>query len=736
MSSAPDPIVQARALAAAGRRREARQLLEPLAAASPRGRPTLFLAELELADGAPARALERLEALDVVADPDAAFLAAQAHDALGNPAAARDTLLAARARLSAPAAALEMQLGIVLQKMGDVDGSVEALRNAVRLRPDLAVGHRNLAAVLAAAGRVDEARDTLKRAIAAMPHEPSLGLMLSGLSTQAGDAQGALDALQRAVLAMPAGAQAWREIGHHYAEMWRYEDAERALGLASALDPGHPETESLRAMMRQELGDTAGALEALRLALQRTPDDMRTFVNERLMLPQVYEDVADVQRWRARYEQGLGDLERRLPEWLPRAEQVFGLNRHNFLLAYQGEDDRELQRRYSAFLAQLIARARPPWRERKPIRFDGGRRLRVGFLGNIFRECTAGRYFERWVTGLDPARFERFVYHTAPLADEFTERIRGASEHFAVLRGTGIESASHVLRDALDVLVFPEVGMHALTYDLAAMRLAPVQAAGWGHPVTTGSDAIDFYFTCDAMEPADASSHYVERLVRLPGLGVSYSMPSPQPPITRGQLGLPDDRRLYVCAQSLFKVHPDMDDVLALLLERDPLAVLVFFQSGSRRVTDQLAARIQRALARRGVPPRGQLKFLPRMGGADFRRVLAAADVVLDTFRWSGGNTSIDAFAAGAPVITLPGRFMRGRQTAGMLELMHMKELITGDADTYVRHAIEVATDRELNAGLRRAIAERRGVLFDRPEPVEAFAQALLAMGSGTLVAP
>jgi CRISPR-associated protein Csy1 len=268
------------------------------------------------------------------------------------------------------------------------------------------------------------------------------------------------------------------------------------------------------------------------------------------------------------------------------------------------------------------------------------------------------------------------------------------------------------------------------------MRLAPVQAAGWGHPVTTGSDAIDCYFTCDAMEPPDASAHYVERLVRLPGLGVSYSMPAAQPPISRAQLGLPEDRRLYVCAQSLFKVHPDMDDVLAHVLERDPLAVLVFFQSGARRITEQLAGRIQRALARRGVPPRGQLKFLPRMAGGDFRRVLAAADVVLDTFRWSGGNTSIDAFAAGVPVVTLPGRFMRGRQTAGMLELMQVKELIAADPEAYVRHAVEVATDRELNAGLRRAIAERRGVLFDRPEPVEAFAQALLAMGAGTLVAP
>jgi len=708
-------------------------VLEPLVAGSPTGRAVLFLAELEILEGHPARALQRLAAFDARPDADAAFLVAQAHEAAGNLVAARDALLGARARLPAPAASLELQLGIVLQKMGDLEGAIAAMRQAVAVRPDLPVSYRNLAAVLVAAGRPEEARDLLKRALSTMPQEANLCLTLAAIGSQLGDTAGALEALQRAITAMPSSAASWRDIGHAFAEFWKYEEADRALALASALDAGQPDTESLRSTVKQELGDTQGALDALRLALGRFPDDLRVNVNERLMLPQVYEDLADVERWRERYVDGLDELERRLPTWLARPREVFALNRHNFLLAYQGEDDVDPQRRYSAFLGSLVGAARPEWRTPREIRFDGSRRLRAGFLGNIFRDCTAGRYFEKWVTGLDAERFERFVYYTGPLADEFTRRIAAGCEHFTTLRGAADECAPRILADRLDVLVLPEVGMHALTYDLAAMRLAPVQAAGWGHPVTTGSSTIDFYFTCESMEPADAQSHYVERLVMLPGLGVDYSMPAPQPPITRAQLGLPAERRLYACAQSLFKVHPGMDDVLAEILERDAQAVLVFFQAGTRRVTEQLAARIQRALARRGVPPRGQLKFLPRMGGADFRRVLAAADVVLDTFRWSGGNTSIDAFAAGAPVVTLPGRFMRGRQTAGMLELMQVKELIAPDAASYVRNAIEVASDRELNAGLRRAIVERRGVLFDRPEPVAAFAEALLAIGSGRL---
>jgi CRISPR-associated protein Csy1 len=273
--------------------------------------------------------------------------------------------------------------------------------------------------------------------------------------------------------------------------------------------------------------------------------------------------------------------------------------------------------------------------------------------------------------------------------------------------------------------------MHALTYEIAALRLAPVQCVGWGHPVTTGSDVVDAYFTSEPMEPPDADSHYVERLVRLPGIGVSYSMPEPLPPAPRAQLGLPEGRRIYMCAQSLFKVHPEMDDLLAGVIAHDPEGVLVFFQAMGRFATESLAGRLQRAFARRGIGPRGQLKFLPRMESGQFRRALAAADVVLDTVRWSGGNTSIDAFAAGTPVVTLPGRFMRGRQTAGMLALMGLPELIAASAGDYVRLAVEVARDRDRNVLLRRAIVERRGVLFDQPAPLAAFSEALLRLGAG-----
>ncbi len=357
----------------------------------------------------------------------------------------------------------------------------------------------------------------------------------------------------------------------------------------------------------------------------------------------------------------------------------------------------------------------------------------MGFIANIFRQCTAGRYFEHWTTDLDPARFERVVYHLSPEVDPLTRRIEAASDEFVMLRGSVRTIAERVLADRLDVLVYPEVGMAGITYVLAALRLAPVQMAGWGHPVTTGSPEMDYYLTAGAMEPPEAAEHYTESLIRLPGIGVNYPMPEPAARVTRAQLGLPEDRRIYACPQSLFKLHPDMDDVFADIMERDPDGIILLFQATARAVSDEMGARLQRAIAARGIPPRGQLKFLGRVLPRHFRGVLALCDVVLDTLHWSGGNTSLDAFAAGVPVVTLEGRFMRGRQTSAMLRSMGLAGLVAASREEYVRIALEAARDRDRNAELRRAIVERRGELFGRREPVDAFAAALLAAGAGRL---
>ena len=258
-------------------------------------------ADAEARSGYADRALGRLAPLDRGGDNEATFLMARIEEDLGRLAAARERLLRLRARMGSTTPLLEIQLASVCQKLGDNDAAIAALESAIALDPAASAAHKNLAAILTLQGRMEEVRAALKRAVAAIPDDAGLWLRCSAAESHFGNATASIEALQKAVLSMPSQAIVWRDIGYAFAEHWRYDDSDRAYSVAAALDPGEPDIESTRAFVKQELGDTAGALAALQAAAARAPGDLRIAVNERLMLPQVYDDAADMARWRSRF---------------------------------------------------------------------------------------------------------------------------------------------------------------------------------------------------------------------------------------------------------------------------------------------------------------------------------------------------------------------------------------------------------------------------------------------------
>ena len=409
------------------------------------------------------------------------------------------------------------------------------------------------------------------------------------------------------------------------------------------------------------------------------------------------------------------------------------------MLAYQGRIDRDLQATYAVFLRALISTRRPDLLELPKVRRNAKakivaarKRIRVVFVSSFFRECTVGHYFRSWITDLDPQIFERIVIHTGWQPDEFGRGLQTRCDEFVLARGGTLSVAEAIRAQAADVVIYPEVGMGTMNYLLTHMRLAPIQIAAWGHPVTTGSQEIDYFLTYEAIEPLNkftAAAHYTERLLMLPGFGTRYIMPSANNfNLTRETFGLPAGSHVYICPQSLFKIHPDNDSIYIDIIGRDNKAVVLFFQSEHRAITQAFSQRLSAMMAARGMAPRGQIRFLPRLDAASFRGVLSFADVVLDTLHWSGGNTSLDALAVAAPVVTLPGELMRGRQTQAMLGAMGANELVVADQEGYVCKAIEVACDPGIGTALSHKITMDRGAVFDRHEPVKQLAQHLLRL--------
>ncbi|MHB8258624.1 MAG: O-linked N-acetylglucosamine transferase, SPINDLY family protein [Acidiferrobacterales bacterium] len=584
-------------------------------------------------------------------------------------------------------------LGIVNGRLGYVDQVESCLRQALDLDPGFHEAAFRLGETLAYLGRIGDAIEVFGRLCVALPQVADVWLRLGQAQEAAGRHAEALTSYQRTAVIAPASTAAHASLGNLRYFLGYYDEAVADYGRAVAADPLSP----------------------------------RAMLGFHLSLPPVYRDAEHLRQSRQRYREGLEEVLARSAGFRERPGLIDELQWSNgFYLAYQGMNDKDLQTRFGDFFTDMVQTALPQFFQAIPRQATGDRRLRIGYASHFFHRHTVSYYFNGWIRHADRDRFETFVYHINPIIDEESQRLAASCDQYRPVTGAISAIANIIRSDQLDVLVYPAIGMYPKELWLAAMRLAPVQCAAWGHPVTTGLPNIDYFLSADAMEPVGGEAHYREKLVRLDGIGVCCERSDPARDATRVQLGLPDDRRLYLCPQSLFKIHVDFDDLLARVAARDAQALILFFEDYKAPVNDDFRQRMRRVFSACGLDADASLRFLPRMGHVDYLCVNRLADVMLDTPHWSGGRTSLDAFAAGLPVVTMPGEFSRGRQTYGMLREMDMSELIARDNEEYVSRAVSIASDHTLRDALSAQIMERApGRIFDQRGTVRSLEEFL-----------
>ena len=384
-----------------------------------------------------------------------------------------------------------------------------------------------------------------------------------------------------------------------------------------------------------------------------------------------------------------------------------------FFLAYQGEDRLPLQQQLGRLVLSAAQAFAPQWSE--PPRCAHPRRVLL--VGSVFRNCTAGAYFGGWIRWLQEAGFDTVVYQLGPRRDADTERFAAVASRLEFIpEHTPLETIAERLRgESAALLLYPELGMDSRVCALAALRLAARQAMAWGHPASPGYVSLDAYFSCAEMEPADAAEHYAEPLLLLPGLGVDYTRPPAPAAASRAELGLPEDAVLLLAPQSLFKLHPENDRVYADLLQQNRDARLLLF-------ADQPSnkARLIERLRQHAIDPT-RLLWLPFGTRERYLQINAACDLMIDSLQFSGGNASLDALQVGLPVLTCPGRLMRGRQTAAMLGRLGLSDALSvSEPAALAARATELLRAAAL-PDLRRTLQTGLPELFEADRARRAF---------------
>jgi predicted O-linked N-acetylglucosamine transferase (SPINDLY family) len=389
----------------------------------------------------------------------------------------------------------------------------------------------------------------------------------------------------------------------------------------------------------------------------------------------------------------------------------------NFFAVYQGENDRELHANLGRIYRGLDLTHGRPMRA-------SGERIRIGILSAYFRDHTIGRLNLGRIRHLRRDKFEAIVLSVGRHEDDMARAFSKAADQYVILPREVAAARRQIADLNLDILFFADVGMDALTYTLAFSRMAPLQCATWGHPVTTGSPTIDYFLSSELLETPEGDGHYTEKLLRLPSLGTYYYRPQlVGPPKMCSDFGLDPSRHIYLCPQTLFKFHPGFDPILAEILRADPNGDLVLIEGRVPNWTRLLRERFERTMP----DVAARIRYLPPQPNQDFLHLLKLADVVLDPIHFGGGNSSYEALAMGTPIITLPGPYLRGRITQALYAKMGILQCVAVDAATYVEQAVRIATDAGRRADCSAKILQECPVLFEDPREVDEISKAFAA---------
>lgn len=566
--------------------------------------------------------------------------------------------------------------------------------------------------ILSIAGNIFQELGLYSKAITlqqrALEHSPCNKTVLANLGAAlvtAGKVEEAKSCLVPLLEVDSGNANAWNNLGIAYDKSGEFDLAISAFGKAIELVSDHiPARENLaRICSFHGLSDRADLQYRWLISnrSQRPPVDK---IRELLNISPIAESNEYIEERRKHLRNGLRDLlaDPQLLRWTDPNREC-GIT--PFILAYQPDSNREINSMLSQLFCSDPIAIHP---DQTPKSFHHTGKIRIAFISSFFCSHTIAKLNEGLIRGLDRGIFEVSVIVASPTrCDATTSRISGLADHSVVLTDPVPEAVRKIRSGKFDIIHFTDIGMDSWTYFLSMNRMAPVQTASWGHPDTTGIKTIDYFISGRTIEADGSENHYSEQLIKFRNAPVYMEKLNQSDELEimniRQVLNIHNDTHIYICPQTLFKIHPNFDYILEGILTRDDRAHIIFIEGNSPYWSGQLLTRWKK------IPglDYSRCHFVARMSGKSFLSLIRSADVVLDPTEFSGGLSTQEILSLGKAVITLPGEFMRSRVTAGFLNQCGLNNLIVSNRDTYIELAVDIAREPALSQDLENKIVER-----------------------------
>ena len=377
------------------------------------------------------------------------------------------------------------------------------------------------------------------------------------------------------------------------------------------------------------------------------------------------------------------------------AKIAFKLNR--FYLAYHQKKDKELNKIYSEITASLLNREI----QSKATKNKKEKKLCV---------VSTFKYHPNLFIIDQLKNLDKTLKVVLVIINNPKIKLDGVPKNFEIIHlklspENLNEAIQKIINEYIDILFMPDIGMSIESQILATFKLAEVSIMGWLHPITSGSKNINYFLSGELMETPESSNEYTEKLIKLPGIGLKINpetyISTTLKKIQNKQIN--EDLKVG-CLQTPFKYHPQYDYVLIEIAKKIPKASFIFIRY-QYDLDKKLMQRLTSLFEKNGLDSR-VLKFQDRLQKENYKTFLNTLDIALDSLGWSGGNTTLDCLGAGLPIFTLKNNLMRSNHTAGIYELIGIKDLISTTPEELINKIYNFSLDKEYLKKLQCQIFE------------------------------
>jgi predicted O-linked N-acetylglucosamine transferase (SPINDLY family) len=367
------------------------------------------------------------------------------------------------------------------------------------------------------------------------------------------------------------------------------------------------------------------------------------------------------------------------------------------------QDNLSENRLYQNLIANLFLKSAqtslPKSDHRRPstssIREKSDKKIKIGYVGSTFSRHSVS-WLNRWLFAHhNKKEFEIHIYVFGEvLTDIFFQTWFEPHVHFInESRSNIVEIISKIKQDKIDILV--DLDSYTLDYTCTVMaaKPAPIQVTWLGNDAS-GLSTIDYFIADPYVLPEQAQAHYQEKIWHLPqtyiavdGFEVGF------PTLHRKDLGITTDAIIYFSSQTALKRNPETARLQLEIIKQVPNSYLLIKGLGDPEIIKAYFTELAHEV---GLNPY-RLRFLEDCATEyEHRANLQIADVILDTYPYSGATTTLESLWVGVPLVTRVGETFSSRNSYAFLMNVGVTEGIAHSAQEYLDWGIRFGIDESL----------------------------------------